>query len=47
METLCLILKFVFSNGFELQRQWGEEGGCFSFHAGVQEQMKTEGTGSV
>lgn len=31
VETLCLILKFVFSNGFELQRPWGRVEAVFPF----------------
>jgi len=42
METLSLILKVVFSIGFELQRNRG--GWKLSFHAGIQEQVRTGGT---
>lgn len=42
METLSLILKLVFSIGFELQRNRG--GWKLSFHAGIQEQVRTGGT---
>lgn len=42
METLSLILKFVFSIGFELQRNRG--GQKLSFHTSMQEQMRTEST---